>query len=117
MRRERQEIVEKPEAELADVREVFERFGLTPDESARVAASLSARPDAWVEFMMRFELGLEAPDPGRALKSALTIAGAYVAGGFIGLGGKALILVILVVPFPGAVVDDQSRPERSSMVM
>jgi VIT1/CCC1 family predicted Fe2+/Mn2+ transporter len=35
--------------------------------------------------MMRFELGLEAPEPGRALKSALTIAGAYVAGGFIPL--------------------------------
>lgn len=85
VRRERQEIVEKPEAEIAEVREVFERFGLTPDESARVAASLSARPDAWVEFMMRFELGLEAPDPRRALTSALTIAGSYVAGGFIPL--------------------------------
>lgn len=85
VRRERQEIADKPEAELAEVREVFERFGLTPEESARVAATLSARPDAWVDFMMRFELGLEAPDPGRALRSALTIAAAYVTGGLIPL--------------------------------
>lgn len=85
VRRERQEIADKPEAELAEVREVFERFGLTPEESARVAATLSTRPDAWVDFMMRFELGLEAPDPGRALRSALTIAAAYVTGGLIPL--------------------------------
>jgi predicted membrane protein (TIGR00267 family) len=44
------------------------------------------RPKAWVDFMMRFELGLEKPDPHRALVSALTIAGAYIAGGFIPLG-------------------------------
>ncbi len=48
--------------------------------------ALSKRPEAWVDFMMRFELGLEKPDPKRAVKSALTIAGAYVAGGFIPLG-------------------------------
>ncbi|MBI2456635.1 MAG: VIT1/CCC1 transporter family protein [candidate division NC10 bacterium] len=47
---------------------------------------LRKRPDAWVDFMMRFELGLENPDPKRALLSALTIAGAYIAGGFIPLG-------------------------------
>ena len=40
---------------------------------------------AWRDFMMRFELGLEAPEPGRALVSAGTIAGAYVVGGLIPL--------------------------------
>lgn len=85
LRRERAEVVEQPDAERAEVREIFERFGLTTDESARVARTLSARPDAWVEFMMRFELGLEAPDPRRALRSAVTIAGSYVAGGVIPL--------------------------------
>lgn len=85
VRRERMEIREQPEAELAEVREVFERFGLAPEESDRVARSLSTRPDAWLEFMMRFELGLEAPDPRRALRSALTIALAYVMGGLIPL--------------------------------
>lgn len=85
VQRERREIVEQPEAELGEVREIFERFGLTPEESARVAHSLSARPDEWVDFMMRFELGLEAPERGRALRSALTIAVSYVAGGLIPL--------------------------------
>lgn len=85
LRRERREVVEKPEAEVAEVREVFEQYGLTPDESERVARTLSTRPDAWVDFMMRFELGLEPPDPGRAVRSALTIALSYVVGGLIPL--------------------------------
>lgn len=85
LRRERSEIADKPGAEIAEVREVFERFGLAPDESERVARTLSTRPDAWVDFMMRFELGLEAPDPRRAVKSALTIAVAYMAGGMVPL--------------------------------
>jgi len=48
-------------------------------------AAFKRRPKAWVDFMMQFELGLEKPDPRRALASALTIAGAYVAGGLIPL--------------------------------
>ena len=47
--------------------------------------ALKERPEAWVDFMMRFELGLEKPDPKRALVSAATIAGAYIAGGLIPL--------------------------------
>ena len=47
--------------------------------------ALKARPEAWVDFMMRFELGLDEPEPKRALISAATIAGAYVAGGLIPL--------------------------------
>jgi VIT1/CCC1 family predicted Fe2+/Mn2+ transporter len=49
------------------------------------------RPTAWVDFMMRFELGLDEPDPTRALRSAVTIAGAYIAGGFIPLGPYLLL--------------------------
>jgi VIT1/CCC1 family predicted Fe2+/Mn2+ transporter len=52
---------------------------------SRLVRALRERPDAWVDFMMRFELGLERPDPKRALVSAATIAGAYVAGGLIPL--------------------------------
>ncbi|HVB63694.1 MAG TPA: VIT1/CCC1 transporter family protein [Nitrolancea sp.] len=84
-RREEREIVELHEAEIAEVEDVFRSYGLSAEESARTAQSLSTRPAAWVDFMMRFELGLEAPDPKRALTSALTIAGAYIAGGFIPL--------------------------------
>jgi predicted membrane protein (TIGR00267 family) len=49
------------------------------------------RPEDWVQFMMRFELGLEAPDPRRALRSALTIAGSYIVGGLIPLAPYMLI--------------------------
>jgi len=83
--REANEVREKPEAERGEVREVFSVYGLTEAESAPVVQALSTRPDAWVDFMMRFELGLERPDPRRALRSALTIAGAYAVGGFIPL--------------------------------
>ncbi len=83
--RENLEIVEKRDAEIAEVQEIFESYGLTTSESSRVAQALSQRPKAWVDFMMRFELGLEAPDPKRAITSAATIAGAYIVGGLVPL--------------------------------
>lgn len=90
MAREKAEIATVPEVEEREVREIFENYGLTPEESAGVVESLSRRPDDWVRFMMRFELGLEAPQPGRAIRSAATIAGAYVAGGIIPLSAYIL---------------------------
>ena len=84
-KREEMEVREKPEVEADEVTEVFQAYGLTAEESAPVVEALRKQPEAWVDFMMRFELGLEKPDPRRALTSALTIAGAYVAGGFIPL--------------------------------
>jgi len=83
--REETEVQEKPAVEADEVTEVFRTYGLSAEESAPVVEALRKRPDAWVDFMMRFELGLEKPDPRRALTSALTIAGAYIAGGFIPL--------------------------------
>ncbi len=84
--REEREVREIPEAETAEVAEVLQSYGLTQEESAPIVNALSKRPEAWVDFMMRFELGLDRPDPRRALASALTIAGAYVGGGFVPLG-------------------------------
>jgi len=83
--REWQEVEEKPQIERAEVDEILRSYGLKAEESLPVVEALSRRPKAWVDFMMRFELGLERPDPGRALKSALTIGGAYMVGGFIPL--------------------------------
>ena len=83
--REQREIVEKRDDEIAEVQEIFENYGLTTSESNRVALALSERPGAWVDFMMRFELGLEEPDPKRAVTSAATIAGAYIVGGLVPL--------------------------------
>ena len=84
-RREEEEIVTMPEAEAREVRDIFKTYGLTQTESASVVDALRQRPQDWVDFMMRFELGLEKPEPGRALKSALTIALSYVVGGMIPL--------------------------------
>lgn len=83
--REEREIIEKPEAECAEIAEVFRDYGLTAEEVAPLVEALRSRPKAWVDFMMRFELGLEEIDPQRARNSALTIAGAYVTGGLIPL--------------------------------
>lgn len=84
--REQLEVIEKPEVEKKEVMDILQSYNLTAEESVPIVEALSRRPEAWIDFMMRFELGLEKPDPGRALKSALTIAGAYIAGGFIPLG-------------------------------
>ena len=68
-----------------EVSEVFRGYGLGDKEMEPILAAFRRNPEAWIEFMMRFELGLEEPDPRRALKSASTIASAYVAGGLIPL--------------------------------
>jgi len=84
-RREALEIVEKPQVEAEEVQEILETYGLTAQESVPIVEKLQRRPEAWVDFMMRFELGLEKPDPRRARQSAVTIGGAYVIGGLIPL--------------------------------
>jgi VIT1/CCC1 family predicted Fe2+/Mn2+ transporter len=89
--REELEVKERPEDEAAEVTDVLTTYGMTADETTPVVDAMRRRPTAWVDFMMRFELGLEKPDPKRALLSALTIAGAYIAGGFIPLGPYILL--------------------------
>jgi VIT1/CCC1 family predicted Fe2+/Mn2+ transporter len=127
-RREVQEVREVPEREEAEVVEVLQSYGLTGDHSALVAAALRERPEAWVNFMMRFELGLEEPDPTRARKSAGTIAGSYIAGGLIPLlpymffrnAGQALLLsvgITLVALFVFGFIKGRftgARPLRSA---
>jgi len=83
--REQREVETVPDIEADEVRQVFQSYGLSVAESAPVVEALRRRPAAWIDFMMRFELGLERPDPRRALSSAVTIGGAYIAGGFIPL--------------------------------
>jgi VIT1/CCC1 family predicted Fe2+/Mn2+ transporter len=83
--REEQEVVAVPEVEAHEVEQIFASFGLTAQESAPVVEAIRRRPERWVDLMMRMELGLEQPDPKRALTSALTIGGAYILGGSIPL--------------------------------
>ena len=85
LRREETEIVEKTEVERREIVEIFAQYGVTAEECAPVLAALERNPTVWRDFMMRFELGLEEPDPKRALHSALTIAGSYVVGGLVPL--------------------------------
>jgi len=89
--REAREIVAIPEAEAQEVRDIFQTYGLSPEECATVIDSLRKRPKDWVAFMMRFELGLEQPEPSRAWKSALTIAVAYSIGGVIPLSAYVFL--------------------------
>ena len=90
-RREKAEIVDRAQDERDEVRDVFVSYGLTEAESAPLVEALAKRPEAWVDFMMRFELGLEKPVAGRALTSALTIAVSYIVGGFIPLSPYILL--------------------------
>lgn len=90
-RREEREVEEIPDEEAREVMNVFTDYGLTRTEAVPVVEALTKKPKEWVDFMMRFELGLEEPDPKRALRSALTIAGSYIAGGFIPLSPYMVI--------------------------
>jgi vacuolar iron transporter family protein len=85
VRREDEEIVEKPDHERQEIVDIFTEYGVTADESAPIVKALERKPEAWRDFMMRFELGLEKPEPGRALRSAFTIGMSYVVGGLIPL--------------------------------
>jgi VIT1/CCC1 family predicted Fe2+/Mn2+ transporter len=89
--REEREVQTVPDVEEVEVAEVFRRYGLAEGEIAPILQAFRANHPAWVDFMMRFELGLEEPNPRRALSSALTIAGAYIAGGLIPLSPYMVI--------------------------
>ncbi len=71
--------------------EVFRGYGMSDTEAAPVVAAIRADRDRWVDFMMKFELGLEKPDPRRARQSAFTIALSYVVGGLIPLSPYMII--------------------------
>jgi VIT1/CCC1 family predicted Fe2+/Mn2+ transporter len=104
LQREESEIVEKPDAEAEEVAEIFQEYGLKEEHYAGVIAALRERPIAWRDFMMRFELGLERPDPHRAQRSAITIGASYVVGGAIPLAPYvALHSVTLALPWSAGV--------------
>lgn len=85
VQRERQEVLEVPDVEREEVAQIFSRYGLRGQPLQAAVAAISADNDVWVQFMMRGELGLEEPDPKRALRSSLTIAGSYIGGGVLPL--------------------------------
>lgn len=102
--REERETAELPHKEATEVHDILRSYGLDEEDATRVVTSIKADKRRWVDFMMRFELGLEEPDPKRAGRSALTISLAYIAGGliplapyfFIGSVKAALLTSVLV---------------------
>ena len=89
--RETRETEQVPEQEAWEVAGILQDLGLSDEEASPVVDALRRDRDKWVDFMMRFELGLEKPDPRRALQSAATIALAYALSGFIPLGPYILL--------------------------
>jgi vacuolar iron transporter family protein len=83
--REHQEIDHLREREIEEVEQIFREYGLEGDALKSVVVAVASDRRRWVDFMMRFELGLERPDPKRAPISAVTIGGSYVVGGLIPL--------------------------------
>ena len=103
LKREYDEVENLPHKERAEVAEVFQNYGLTDEQIEPILNKFEKNPKAWVDFMMKFELGLEEVDPKRALKSARNIAMSYIVGGlvpllpyvFIGEIKKALLVSIV----------------------
>jgi VIT1/CCC1 family predicted Fe2+/Mn2+ transporter len=83
--REMRETVELPEKETEEVADVFRGYGMSESDLRPVVAAICSDQTRWVDFMMRFELGFEEPDPKRARNSAATIAVSYVLGGLVPL--------------------------------
>lgn len=83
--REIRETVELPGVETEEVVKVFRDYGLTSRQMAPIVTAITGDQKKWVDFMMRFELGLEEPDPSRAGRSAATIAFSYIVGGLVPL--------------------------------
>lgn len=87
LKKEYDEVERIPEKEIHEVKEVFAEYGLSDEHQDLIARSLAKDKDKWVDFMMKFELGLEKPHPNRARHSALTIGISYMIGGLIPLAG------------------------------
>jgi len=85
LKREYEEVEKVPEQEKAEVKEVFAAFGLSEKLQTEVAEEMAKDKDKWVDFMMRYELGLEEPKANRATQSAITIGVSYIVGGIIPL--------------------------------
>jgi vacuolar iron transporter family protein len=84
-KREYDEIAHKFEIEIAETKEIFAEYGLSEELQEKIAREMAKKPKEWVDFMMRFELGLERPDKNRAHHSAFIIAISYIIGGLIPL--------------------------------
>jgi len=98
-KREYWEIENLRQREIDETKEIFADMGLSPELQEKVTQEIAKDKDKWVEFMMKYELGLEKPDPNQARKSALTIGISYAIGGMVPL----LPYFITSTPFEGLI--------------
>jgi len=85
LKREYDEVEKIPEKEKEEVKIFFANIGLSNEMQDKAAEEISNDKKQWVDFMMKYELGLDKPDPKRATKSALNIGLSYAAGGLVPL--------------------------------
>ncbi len=85
LKREYEEVERIPEMEKREVKDFFENLGLSEELQTKATEEIAKDKKQWVDFMMKFELGLDKPDPKRARKSALNIGLSYAVGGIIPL--------------------------------
>lgn len=107
LKREYDEVKRVPEKEKEEVKEFFSNLGLSEEVQEKAVAEMTKDKDVWVDFMMKYELGLDKPDPQRARKSAFNIGVSYVVGGLIplspyffvqdGLSGLKISAVITLI--------------------
>ena len=98
-KREYWEIENLRQREIDETKEIFAEMGLSPELQEKVTQEIAKDKHKWVEFMMKYELGLEKPDPNQARKSALTIGISYAIGGMVPL----LPYFITSTPFEGLI--------------
>lgn len=111
-KREYYEVDHLYEREIAETKEFFANIGLSEEVQEKATREIARDKDKWVEFMMKYELGLDKPDPKRATKSALNIGLSYIAGGLVplspyffvddpitGLGISAIVTLICLFVF------------------
>jgi len=103
-KRENWEIDHLPNREKEEVADVFRGYGMQDAQITPIVDAMSQKREQWLDFMMRFELGLETPDPKRARISALTIGFSYIVGGFIPLSSYILIPNLLTALLVSVVV-------------
>ena len=85
LQREHDEVRDIPDAERHEVRSILESFGMADAALDAATQAITKDRDRWVDFMMKLELGLELPNPKRALTSGLTIGSSYIVGGLVPL--------------------------------
>ena len=111
--RENWEIDNLRDKEIQEVTEIFQGYGLKGNELDTVVTAIASDRQRWLDFMMRFELGLEEPDPKRAPISAGTIAASYFIGGLIPL--TPYILMSSIPRYPFSLVSTRAREASGAM--